>query len=143
MHQEVHQFYARQMWLLDNGEAARWAATFTEDGVFAESGKGDPLVGRGVIELAAARRADALAADGVARRHWLDMLAVDDHGDGTATARYSALSILVPRGEQPRIFAGTRAQDLLVRVNGGFEVRHRVVSHDGRDKVAATQEAPA
>ena len=136
MHHEVQEFYARQMWLLDSGAPDRWACTFTEDGVFAESGRGDPLVGRSAIAIAAARRAEALAADGVARRHWLGMLVVDDHGDGVATTSYSAMSILIPRSGPPRVFSGTRARDVLVRTIAGFEVRHRVVTHDGRDHVA-------
>ena len=49
---EVQQFYARQMHLLDSGEADAWAETFTEDGVFAANAHPEPARGRETIRTA-------------------------------------------------------------------------------------------
>ncbi|MFF7365873.1 nuclear transport factor 2 family protein [Streptomyces sp. NPDC008125] len=131
--QQIQQFYARQMRLLDTGAAEEWADTFTEDGVFHQN-VAEPLTGRANIAVASRKRVDQLVGDGVTRRHWLGMLEVDPPGsDGVVRTRYYAISMATPRGAgaRPQITASTVAEDTLVRHDGVWLVRHRLVTHDG------------
>lgn len=131
--QQIQQFYARQMRLLDTGAAEEWADTFTEDGVFHQN-VAEPLTGRATIAVASRKRVDQLAGDGITRRHWLGMLEVDPQDDhGVVRTRYYALSMATgpDAGARPQITASTVAEDTLVRHAGGWLVRHRLVTHDG------------
>ncbi|WP_019819641.1 nuclear transport factor 2 family protein [Saccharomonospora saliphila] len=129
---EVQQFYARQMWLLDNGDADSWADTFTEDGTFVERGRYEPLTGRRDIAAAARRRVDAVTGDGLVRRHWLGMLRVEDGADGTVRTRYRAVALSTPYGGGPAtLYASTTAEDVLLRDRDDLRVRERHVTHDG------------
>ncbi|WP_261719655.1 nuclear transport factor 2 family protein [Streptomyces sp. FZ201] len=131
--QQIQQFYARQMRLLDNGAVEEWAATFTEDGVF-DQNVAEPLTGRTTIAVAAQKRVDQLVAEGVTRRHWLGMLEVEPEDEhGVVHTRYYAFSLATERGGSPRITASTYAEDTLVRHEDGWLVRYRHVTHDGTD----------
>ncbi|MBP0460085.1 MULTISPECIES: nuclear transport factor 2 family protein [Streptomyces] len=129
LYQQVQQFYARQMHLLDSGKAELWADTFTRDGVFAANAHPQPAVGRAVIAASARKATDEYAAKGVQRRHWLGMLSVEDHGD-RVSARCYALVVETPRGGQAAIRASTLCEDVLVRHEGGWLVRDRHVTRD-------------
>jgi hypothetical protein len=113
----LQHYYARQMQLLDDGQVDKWAETFTEDGVFATAALPEPVVGRTAIAAGASQVAAQLAADGVARRHWLGMVSANvagdelvvrsyamtyqTAGDGTAELRFLnvCLDQLVPHGD--------------------------------------------
>ncbi|MCL7424496.1 nuclear transport factor 2 family protein [Streptomyces sp. YS415] len=129
--QQIQQFYARQMRLLDHGAVEEWADTFTEDGVFDQNVAG-PLTGRATIAVAAQKRVDQIVAEGITRRHWLGMLEVDPRDEqGVVRTRYYAFSMATERGGRPQITASTYAEDSLVRHEGGWLVRYRRVTHDG------------
>ncbi|MBD0838363.1 nuclear transport factor 2 family protein [Streptomyces sp. TRM68416] len=131
--QDVQQFYARQMRLLDQGAVEEWADTFTEDGVF-DQNVAEPLTGRVDIAVASRKRVDQLVAEGITRRHWLGMLEVDPQDEqGVVRTRYYAFSMATERGGRPRITASTYAEDTLVRHEGTWLVRYRRVIHDGTD----------
>lgn len=127
---EVQQFYGRQMHLLDEADVAGWAATFTEDGVFAANAHPEPQVGRAAIEKSAHSAARALADQKIQRRHWLGMLDVSEREDGTILARTYALVINTPRGGQAAVHLSTSCDDILVREQGRLLVRHRQVLRD-------------
>lgn len=130
---QLQHFYARQMQLLDGGDTAAWARTFTLDGVFAAGGVPEPVAGRDAIAAAAGGVAAAFAAAGVQRRHWIGMLTVDRHGPDTATARCYALVLEIPVGGEVVVRRSTVCDDDLVREGGEWLVAHRVVTRDGLD----------
>lgn len=131
LYERVQQFYAVQMRLLDEGRAEEWAATFTEDGEFGQDRRPEPRRGRAEIGGRLRKAADALAARGVVRRHWLGMLAVDPRPDGTVTTRYYALVIETPLGGPSALHLSTAVDDVLVPDGDAFLVRRRYVVHDG------------
>jgi hypothetical protein len=130
LHAEVQDFYARQMHMIDSGHAEAWAATFTEDGIFAANAYPQPTVGRAAIAQAVRATAAQLTAEGVVHRHWFGMLAVYPENDGTLRTRYYALVIRTPKGGQPVIHRCTVAEDELVRQQGVWQVRRRNVTRD-------------
>lgn len=127
---QIQQFYARQMHLLDSGEAERWADTFTEDGVFEESNKPEPLRGRAIISASARARVDELAGDERVRRHWLGMIDAVPLDDGAVRTRYYALAMATPRGGRLEVYVSTECADLLVRDGDQWLVRHRRIRLD-------------
>ncbi|MFV2019039.1 nuclear transport factor 2 family protein [Micromonospora sp. LOL_023] len=127
----VQQFYARQMRLLDAGDARAWADTFCDDGVFGQNVDVEPLRGREAIRIAAQRRIDQLAGDKSERRHWLGMLQVGDDSDQSLRTGYYAFAVGVPPGAGRRVYVSTYAEDLLVQTNGCWQVAHRIVRYDG------------
>jgi 3-phenylpropionate/cinnamic acid dioxygenase small subunit len=129
----VQQFYARQMQLLDRGAVQEWAATFTEDGVFAANAHPEPVRGRSAIAAAAQAATDQLARDRVVRRHWLGMLTVQPEPDGIVRARCYALVITTPRGGQAGLHVSTFCEDVLVADGDDLLVRDRRISRDDLD----------
>lgn len=127
----IQQFYARQMQLLDAGEAELWAGTFTEDGVFEETDKGEPLRGRAVIAASARARADEIAGDDRVRRHWLGMIDAEPMADGSVITRYYALAMATPRGGRLEIYVSCDCTDVLVPDLDNWLVRSRSVRLDG------------
>ncbi|WP_063774830.1 nuclear transport factor 2 family protein [Kitasatospora azatica] len=130
LYHQVQQFYAQQMQLLDSGNAEEWAETFTEDGVFAANAHPEPAAGRAVITAAARTATDDYAAKGIQRRHWLGMVSVERRGADEVFAQCYALVIETPRGGQAAVRVSTRCDDLLVRVEGRWQVKHRQVTRD-------------
>jgi 3-phenylpropionate/cinnamic acid dioxygenase small subunit len=128
---QVQQFYARQMQLLDEGDATGWARTFTPDGEFAANAHPEPVRGRDAITAAAQRAIDELTAAGEIRRHWLGMLAIEPRDDGTVSARSYALIFQTKRGGQAALRLSTVCEDALIQDEaGGWLVAHRQVTRD-------------
>jgi SnoaL-like domain len=130
LYEEIQRFYARQMRLLDEGAVAEWAATFTEDGVFAAQAAPAPVAGRSAIEAAAGQSARSLAAQHVQHRHWLGMLDIEVRADETILARSYALVVQTPHGGQASIRFSCTCEDTLVRAEGRILVRNRYVTRD-------------
>ncbi|MFI9273558.1 nuclear transport factor 2 family protein [Kitasatospora sp. NPDC052896] len=130
LYEEVQHFYGRQMRYLDEGAVTEWAATFTEDGVFAANARPHPQEGRAAIERGASEAAARLAAAGVQHRHWLGMLELAEQPDGSVLARTYALIIATPKGGSAAVHLSTSCEDRLVRVAGELKVRHRQVYRD-------------
>ncbi|WP_312018676.1 nuclear transport factor 2 family protein [Streptomyces sp. I05A-00742] len=131
-YQEIQHFYARQMRLLDLGEAEAWAETFTEDGVFEQNVSPQPVRGRAAIATGMRAGLDRLAGTGLVRRHWIGMVAADVHEDGTVRSHYYATVFETTKGGTPQVHLSTTAEDVLVRRDGGgWLVAHRTVRHDG------------
>jgi hypothetical protein len=128
---DVQQFYARHMHLLDAGDAAGWAGTFTDDASFRLPGRAEPVRGRANLEAAARATAADLAERGETHRHWHGMVAVEPIDQDTLRARCYALVFATPRGGEPRLHRTCTCDDTLVRVDGGWLVRDRTVTRDG------------
>ncbi|MFF4962514.1 nuclear transport factor 2 family protein [Streptomyces sp. NPDC001222] len=130
LYQQVQQFYARQMQLLDNGEVDAWMHTFTEDGVLAANAQPEPTVGREAIGAAARKATGHFAAQGIQRRHWLGMVSVTGQEGTTVTVRSYVLLIETPRGGQATILCSATCEDVLELGPDGPAVRRRDVSRD-------------
>ncbi|MGJ5756576.1 SnoaL-like protein [Streptomyces puniciscabiei] len=130
LYQQVQQFYARQMQLLDNGEVDAWMHTFTEDGVFATNAQPEPTVGREAIGAGARQAMDHFAAQGVQRRHLLGTVAVTGQQGTTVTARSYVLLMETPRGGRTTILCSATCEDVLELGPDGPAVRRREVSRD-------------
>lgn len=131
LYAQVQQFYAIQMGLMDEREAEQWADTFTEDAVFQEASRMEPLHGRAAIKAAARVSADKHASTGLRLRHWLGMFQVHQQEDGTLHTRCYAMALRTPAGGKPELFANVVCRDRLVPADGGWLVRHRDLTHDG------------
>jgi len=130
LYQEIQQFYAGQMQLLDSGAAEAWADTFTEDGVFAANANA-PVGGRSAIAAAARSTTDDLVARRIQRRHWLGMLHVQPVGVDEVKVSSYALILEIPSGGEVSARLSTTCDDTLVRGgNGGWLVRERRVVRD-------------
>ncbi|MEV0804771.1 nuclear transport factor 2 family protein [Micromonospora sp. NPDC050200] len=131
---EVQHFYGRQMRLLDEAEVGAWAATFTEDGVFAANAHPEPARGRAAIEAGARQAASQLAAEGIQRRHWLGMLEVAPRADGAIVVRSYALILSTKLGGQAEVRLSCTCDDVLVRKDGQLLVQDRRVFRDDLPK---------
>ncbi|MGW4568540.1 nuclear transport factor 2 family protein [Streptomyces sp. NPDC004561] len=130
LYQQVQQFYARQMQLLDDGEVDAWMHTFTEEAVFAANAQPEPTVGREAIGAGARKAIDHFAAQGIQRRHWLGMVSVTGQEGTTVTVRSYVLLIETPRGGQATILCTATCEDVLELGPDGPAVRRRDVSRD-------------
>ncbi|MFD2471033.1 nuclear transport factor 2 family protein [Amycolatopsis silviterrae] len=131
LYQEIQQYYAWQMQLLDQARTDEWAETFTEDGVFEANAAPAPVKGRSAIAAASAATHRQLAEVHELRRHWLGMLTVEpgETADKLHTRCY-ALIIATRKGGEPRIHCSTLCEDVLVRVGDSWQVEYRTVSRD-------------
>jgi 3-phenylpropionate/cinnamic acid dioxygenase small subunit len=127
---EIAQFYARQMRLLDEGDAEGWALTFADDGVFRSPARPAPVTGRANIRDGARATVEDLAARKIVRRHWMGMLEVERQPDGSAHALSYAQVIETPRGGQPALRMTSTCADILVREDGRWVVRDRTITRD-------------
>jgi hypothetical protein len=117
---QVQQFYARHFQLLDSGDAAGWADTFTADGWFWPSTLPEPVRGRAAL-LAGVRATHArLAEVGEQHRHWHAL-----------RVRCYAQIFAIPAGGQARLQLHCVCEDLLVRsADGDWQVAERRVTRD-------------
>jgi 3-phenylpropionate/cinnamic acid dioxygenase small subunit len=126
----VQRFLCRQMQLLDGGHAQAWAATFAEDGTFAQDPSPEPRRGRAVLAERMRLHADELAAQGLTRRHWLGMLAVQPGDGDTVLARYYALVIDTPKRGQSALHLSTVCEDVLTPDGDSWLVASRFIHYD-------------
>ncbi|MCX4748902.1 nuclear transport factor 2 family protein [Kitasatospora sp. NBC_01287] len=142
VYSRILDFYARQMRTIDGGDAAGWAATFTEDGVFASNGLPEPVRGRAAIEAGTAVNVAAREAQGVTHRHVLSALAVEPRGTDEVFARSYVLVLENRAGHPPRPFVSTVLEDVLVHAATGsgadWQVRSRTVLRDDRPSIGTS-----
>ncbi|MFI2607759.1 nuclear transport factor 2 family protein [Kitasatospora sp. NPDC018619] len=130
---DLGHFYARQMQLLDSGEAEAWAATFTADGLFAPPSLPEPVRGRAALAAGVRSAHAALVAGGEVRRHVLSTAAVEPPApDGSVRVRSYVQVVATRRGEDPRLLLMCVCEDLLVVEDGQWRVRERYVTRDDR-----------
>jgi 3-phenylpropionate/cinnamic acid dioxygenase small subunit len=130
LYAEVQQFYAHHLQLLDSGDAEGWAATFTEDGVFAPQTLPEPVRGRAALAAGLRQTSKELTEAGETHRHWHGMVAIDPQPDDTIRVRCYALVIATRHGGTSRLHRVCVCEDVLDRVAGRLYVRHRTVSRD-------------
>ena len=131
LYQDVQQFYGKQMQLLDDGDAAGWADSFTVDGTFQANVRPDPVVGREAIRRGAQQSLDRLAAEKLVWRHWFGMLTLAERPDGSVFARCYAQILESAAGGATTVRSSTVCEDVLVRDGGRWLVRSRHVRRDG------------
>jgi SnoaL-like domain len=130
LYHQIQQFYAHQMQLLDEGLVEEWAASFTEDGVFAANAHPEPTRGRTAIRQAAQQTVQDLSAKGLIRRHWLGMVVLGPREDGSVFARSYAQVLETPRGGATVLRMSTVCEDLLCHDGEQWLVRNRQVWRD-------------
>lgn len=130
LYAEVQQFYARQMQLFDRHDAEHWAATFTEDAVFAVPTLDTPVRGRAGLAANVRRNRVRQEDEGVQLRHWIGMLDVAPRPDGTLRTRAYALVLATARGGDPVLSRVCVMEDELVHTPEGLKVHHRTVTRD-------------
>jgi uncharacterized protein (TIGR02246 family) len=136
---QVLRAYARQSRLIDSGDAAGWAATFTPDGAFHSPSYPAPAVGTEALREFAAAFARTAAETGVVSRHVVtnvDVLAGRDDDHVVAHAYLQIVS--TPTGGESRLVRLTTLTDQLVRRDGGWLVTHREVRRDDAGPVTIT-----
>lgn len=142
LYAQVQQFYARQMGLIDDGRPDEWARTFTEDAVFEEAGRlNEPVKGREAIRVSSRARQERLDKERIDFRHWMGMLDVSPRDDGSVDARAYALVMRTAPGGALDVFASVLCHDRLVPVDGGWQVRHRRLRHDGSARRLSEEES--
>ncbi|MGY1497622.1 nuclear transport factor 2 family protein [Streptomyces sp. QTS52] len=132
LYADIQDFYARHMRLIDEGRVEEWGDTFTVDATISNNANPHPAHGREAIVAVIHRAQAELERRGVQHRHWMGMLTVAPEADGTVRATSYALLMAVSRGGAPLIDRSTRCEDLLVRVDGDWQIRVRRVHHDGK-----------
>ncbi|MBY8886400.1 nuclear transport factor 2 family protein [Streptomyces sp. PTM05] len=130
LYQQVQQYYARQMQLLDSGRVEEWAQTFTADGVFAANAHPEPTVGREAIAKVAGQVVADYNERRIQRRHWLGMVNIERQEGGSVFARCYALVFETPHGGQAYVKASTTCEDELVHEGGEWLVKHRLITRD-------------
>ncbi|MFB7246697.1 hydroxylacyl-CoA dehydrogenase [Streptomyces populi] len=132
VYQRLQHFYARQMQSSDDLDVPAWAGSFTEDGVFATNAFPEPITGRAAIAAHCDRAFAAQAAAGIVRRHVMTMLTAEHAaGDGERIHTRSYVMVLeTRRGQKPTIYCSTLCEDVLVPVDGGWQVVRREVRRD-------------
>ncbi|MDT0566731.1 nuclear transport factor 2 family protein [Streptomyces sp. DSM 3412] len=132
LYARVQQFHAEQMQALDSGEFDRYANTFTEDGEFRHSpGRPAAHTRAGIAKELKEFHRERFAGEPVQRRHWFNMLNVQEQPDGTIHATFYVLAILSRLGERvPEIAPSCLVRDVLVVENGRLLTRSRRVDHD-------------
>ncbi|MEU5811755.1 MULTISPECIES: nuclear transport factor 2 family protein [unclassified Streptomyces] len=130
LYAEVQQFYARQMQLLDLGEAEGWAGTFTEDALFDVPTLPEPARGRAALAAACDRSAAQLAQAGLRHRHFMGMFDVAERADGAVAVRSYAIVYESAVGGSSRVHRVCVCEDVLVRSGGALRVASRRVTRD-------------
>jgi hypothetical protein len=128
---EVQQFYARHIQLMDEGRAEEAGLTFAEDASMLSPPKiSEPIVGRENLAAGLRKQADSLAADGVRYRRCHTMSRVEPRADGKVFVRSYVQVVRTERGGESRLHAMCVCEDVLVREAGELKVYERVVTRD-------------
>jgi uncharacterized protein (TIGR02246 family) len=123
---ELERLYARQSRLIDSGDAAGWAATFTEDGAFHSPSYPEPAVGTAALTAFAERFFAAGVESGTTSRHVVTNVDVEPGVDADHLTAHAYLQIVAtPRGAESRLVRLTVLTDELVR---GADDRWRFAS---------------
>lgn len=127
---EIQQFYGRHMRAMDEGRVAEWTGDFLADAVFATNARPEPQRGRAEIARNARAAARQLQEDGVLRRHCVGTLELRRAKDATLVAKtYALITRTVVGGRSELEFVCT-CEDVLVRQDGRWFIRHRQVHRD-------------
>ncbi|MGW0019831.1 nuclear transport factor 2 family protein [Rhodococcus sp. NPDC003382] len=127
---ELHQLYARQSHLIDGGEAAGWAETFTPDGEFHSPSYPAPAVGAAELTEFARNFHDGGVAAGEVYRHVItNLCVVGDAGDALDVRAYLQIVATTLDGDS-RLVRMTTVADRVVRHDGHWRIARRSVTRD-------------
>jgi 3-phenylpropionate/cinnamic acid dioxygenase small subunit len=127
----ITRLYARQSRLIDGGDAAGWAATFTSEGEFHSPSYPQPAVGTAELVAFATRFWETGQATGVVSRHVITNVDVlPGAGEDEVVAHAYLQIVATPRGEDSRLVRLTTVTDRLVRQADGWRVARRDVRRD-------------
>lgn len=128
---QVQRAYARQSRLIDSGDAAGWAATFTADGEFHSPSYPEPAAGTAALRAFAQAFADNGLAAQTVTRHVITNVDVLPGADDDHLVAHAYLQIVAtPDGGDSRLVRLTTVTDQLVRDGGRWLVTHRQVRRD-------------
>lgn len=127
---QVMRLYARQSRLIDIGDAAGWAQTFTTDGVFASPSYPEPATGTRQLVAFAQRFAEGNASGTVSRHVITNVDVLPGENDDRLVVHAYLQIVATPRGQVSRLVRLTTLTDQLVRRNGAWQVAHRKVVRD-------------
>lgn len=121
---EIHELVARYNKAIDTGDAAGWADTFTEDGVF--DGIAGVFTGRAELEgFVRDYVTDPQFADWAASQHWTTNLVID--GDGGRAGVFAHVKMVKPEPGGGRIILVGWYEDEVVKLEGAWRFRRRTV----------------
>lgn len=141
---QVLRAYARQSRLIDGGDAAGWAATFTADGEFHSPSYPEPAAGTRALHAFAQAFADNGLAAGVVSRHVVTNVDVLPGEDDDHLVAHAYLQIVAtPDGGDSRLVRLTTVTDQLVREGGRWLVAHRQVRRDTAAQTLTGTGSPA
>lgn len=127
----VARLYARQARLIDEGDAAGWAATFTDDGVFDSPSYPAPAVGSVALTAFARDFHAGCVASRTRLRHVVTNVDVLPGAEPDRVHARAYLQIVAtPVGEASHLVRLTTLADDLVRADGAWRVAHRRVRRD-------------
>lgn len=127
---EIHQLYARQSHLIDEGAAAEWAATFAVDGEFHSPSYPAPVVGSVALTEFARRFADGASAAGEVHRHVLTNLAVAPLDEGALEVRAYLQIVATRSGGDSRLVRFVTLTDRVIREGGQWRIARRTIRRD-------------
>jgi 3-phenylpropionate/cinnamic acid dioxygenase small subunit len=129
---QVLRTYARQSQLIDSGDAAGWAATFTVDGEFHSPSYPAPSTGTAALTAFAAAFAETGRRTGTVSRHLVSDVDVRPGADDDHVEVHAYLQIVATTADgESRLVRLTTITDRLVRSAGRWLVAHRQVRRDG------------
>ncbi|GAA3501018.1 hypothetical protein GCM10019016_081250 [Streptomyces prasinosporus] len=131
---EIQQFYGRHMRAMDEGRVEDWTGDFMPDAVFATNARPEPQRGRAEIARNAEAAARQLQEKGILRRHCVTTLELQQASGLTLLAKtYALITKTVVGGRSELEFVCT-CEDVLVRNEGRWFIRHRQVFRDDLPK---------
>jgi len=142
----VSRLHARQSRLIDEGDAAGWAATFIPTGVFDSPSYAAPVAGTAALTAFARDFHDSCIRTRTRLRHVVtnvDVVPGPDPQDPDRVVAHAYLQIVAtPEGEESRLVRLTTLTDDLVREAGRWRVARRRVRRDDTAR-PSQQGAPA
>lgn len=136
---QVQRAYARQSRLIDSGDAAGWAATFTDEGEFHSPSYPEPAVGAEALREFAESFARAGHQAQAVSRHVVTNVDVLPGADDDQVVAHAYLQIVTtPYGGESRLVRLTTITDRLERHDGAWLVAHRQVRRDDAGSITGT-----
>jgi len=126
---EIEQFYAEHFAVLDEGDAATWVSTFTEDAIFVPPTGRAELRGRETLQAGTEKTVGRLADAGTVRRHMLANLNLIALNGGRAEVRAYVLVVDSTAGEC-RVTTSVHMRDELTWDGTRWYVARRVLHRD-------------
>lgn len=128
---DVTRLYARQSRLIDEGDAAGWAATFVPEGSFHSPSYPQPVLGAAALQAFAEDFARGGRESRTVSRHVVTTIDVLPGLDADHVVAHAYLQIVsTPAGEQSRLVRLTTVRDELVRTRGHWRFATRAVTRD-------------